>query len=122
MNVALWIAQGLLALAFLSGGIMKAFQYEKVKATMPWAKDSSNAYVQFIGYSEIAGSLGLILPGAFGIATWLTGAAAVGLAVVMLLAAIVHVQRKEYQAIGINVVLLLISLFVAYGRFVAEPF
>lgn len=84
-------------------------------------KDFSNGFVSFVGASEILGALGLVLPSLTGILPWLTPLAALGLAIVMVLAAILHVKRGENQAIGINLVLLLLSLFVAYGRFVLLP-
>lgn len=116
MNIALWIVQIILGVAFLMFGSMKAFQYEKAKAGMPWVKDSSKGLVVFIGVSELLGGLGLILPSLTGILTWLTPLAAIGLAVIMVLAAAFHAKRKENQAIGMNVIILLLSLFVAYGR------
>lgn len=44
MNITLWIIQGLLALMFLSADMMKAFQFEKAQASLPWVKDSSKGY------------------------------------------------------------------------------
>jgi len=32
MNIALWVAQGLLSLAFIAAGTMKVFAYQKYKA------------------------------------------------------------------------------------------
>lgn len=116
MNIALWIVQILLGLAFLMFGSMKAFQYEKAKAGMPWVKDSSKGLVIFIGVAELLGGLGVILPTLTGISPWLTPLAALGLAIIMILAAAFHLKRKENQAIGMNVIILLLALFVAYGR------
>lgn len=118
MNIALWIAQALLALVFLGAGFMKASQpKEKLEAAMPWTASFPLAGVRAIGVAEVLGAIGLILPAATGIATVLTPLAAVGLAVTMVGAAIFHAQRKEYQAIGVNVVLLAIAVFIAWGRF-----
>lgn len=116
MNIALWVVQILLALMFVSAGFMKAFQYEKVKASMPWVKEYSKGFVTFIGVSELLGGIGLIVPYATGIAPILTPIAGIALAVVMVLAAGFHVKRKEYQAIGMNVILLALAVFVAIGR------
>ena len=116
MNVALWIVQILLGLMFLMAGSMKAFSYEKAKASLPWVKDSSKDLVTFIGVAELLGGLGLILPYALGIAPILTPIAAFGLVVVMVLAAGFHAKRKEYQGIGMNIILLALALFVAIGR------
>jgi uncharacterized membrane protein YphA (DoxX/SURF4 family) len=117
MNIILWIAQGLLGLIFLMAGITKGFQYEKAKNMMPWVKDASKGLVTFIGIAELLGAIGLILPLALDISPILTPMSAVGLAIIMLLAAIFHAKRKEYGAIGINIILLALAVFVAIGRF-----
>lgn len=123
MNVALWVAQIVLALAFLAAGLMKVSQpKDKLQASLPWTSDFSQGTVRLIGTAEVLGALGLILPAVTGIAPILTPVAATALAVVMVLAAIVHARRKEPQAIGANVVLLLIALFIAWGRFGAYAF
>lgn len=66
--------------------------------------------------------MGLILPAATGSLPWLTPLAAVGLALTMVGAAIAHLRRGEYSHIIVNVVLFGLAVFVAYGRFVVEPF
>ncbi|MCM3631261.1 DoxX family protein [Paenibacillus glycanilyticus] len=117
MNIALWVAQALIALMFIPAGVMKTFQPQKVKATMPWAKDSSTGFIAFIGLSELLGGLGLILPWATDIAPILTPIAAIGIAVIMLFAAVFHARRGEYGSIGMNFIMLALALFVAIMRF-----
>ncbi|WP_342429962.1 DoxX family protein [Neobacillus sp. FSL H8-0543] len=117
MNIALWAVQIILGLMFLFAGATKAFSYEKAKASMPWVQESSKGLVVFIGFAEVLGAIGLILPLALGIAPILTPIAALGLAVIMVLAAGFHIKRKENQAIGMNIILLVFALFVAIGRF-----
>lgn len=116
MNIALWIAQALLALMFIFAGMTKAFQYEKAKSTLPWVKDVSRGLVTFIGLAELLGGIGLIVPWAADVAPNLTPSAAAGLAVIMLFAAIYHAKRKENQAIGMNIILLALAIFVVIGR------
>lgn len=116
MNIALWIVQIILALMFLMAGATKVFQYEKYKASMPWVKDSYKGLVTFIGVAELLGGLGLILPYATGTAPILTPIAALALGVIMILAAGLHAKRKENIAIGMNIILLALALFVAIGR------
>lgn len=117
MNILLWVLQVILGLAFIMFGSMKVFQYEKAKANMPWVQDSSKSLVIFIGIVEILGGLGLIIPYATGILPMLTPLAAIGLAIVMLLAALLHLKRKENQSIMINIIFFALALFVAIGRF-----
>lgn len=121
MNIALWIVQVLLAGMFLMAGVMKAFQYERAKASLPWVKDVPRGVVRFIGISELLGGLGLLLPAITGILPWLTPLAAAGLALTMLLAIGFHASRREPPAIGFNAVLLILAAFVAYGRFMVVP-
>ncbi|MFC5702678.1 DoxX family protein [Cohnella faecalis] len=116
MNIALWIAQGILGLIFIMAGMMKAFQYEKAKEGMPWVKEYSKGLVIFIGLSELLGGLGVILPYATGVAPSLTPIAAIALGIVMILAAGFHAKRKENQAIGMNILFLALAIFVAVGR------
>ena len=118
MNVVLWIVQGLLAAGFGMAGIMKSTQpKEKLAPRLPWVEDFSPATVRFIGIVELAAALGLILPAVTGIAPVLTPLAATGLAVVMVLAAVIHVRRKEPSGIAVNAVLFALAAFVAWGRF-----
>jgi len=67
------------------------------------------------------GAIGLILPAITGIATWLTVAAASGLVIVMASAAIFHASHREYSNIGMNVVLLLLTVLVIVGRLTFAP-
>ncbi|MEU8267831.1 DoxX family protein [Sphaerisporangium sp. NPDC049002] len=118
MNVFLWILQVLLALAFGMAGVLKTTQpKEKLAANMGWVEDFSAGTVKFIGGVEFLAALGLILPAVTGIATVLTPLAATGLVLVMIGAIVVHVRRGEIQGVVINVVLLVLSGLVAWGRF-----
>lgn len=121
MNIALWIVQIVLAVLFLVVGFMKVFQYEQVKQKMPWTQDVSKGLVTFIGIAEILGGIGLLLPAIVSVATWLVPLAALGLAVIMVLAGGLHIKRKENSSIVLNAVLLVLALFVAYGRWFVLP-
>ena len=119
MNVVLWFVAGVLAAAFLASGLMKLAQPKKkiVDSGMGWAEDFSDGAVKGIGALEVLGALGLILPAVFDVATVLVPIAATGLALIMLGAAVTHARRKESQMVVVNVVLLLLAAFVAWGRF-----
>src|SRR5258708_4843363 len=113
MSIVLWIVQGLLALAFLLAGFMHGFMpLEGLKKNMAWVGGVPSGLVRFIGIAEILGALGLILPKLTHILPQLTIAAAIGLGLVMALAAGVHVTPKEYSNIGGNIVLLLFAAFI----------
>lgn len=119
MNTVLWVIAGLLSLMFLVGGVMKlARPREDLAASgMGWAMDFSAEMVKGIGALEVLAAIGLILPAVTGVVPVLTPLAAVGLALVMAGAAVVHGRRKEYPMIGVNAVLLVLAVVVAWGRF-----
>jgi uncharacterized membrane protein YphA (DoxX/SURF4 family) len=117
MNIALWIAQGLLAAMFGMAGLFKATQTEKAREQMSWAKEASQGYILFIAISEILGAAGILLPMLTGILPWLTPLAAVGFAIIQILAIFaVHLPRKEFTVLPINSVLLALAIFVVIGR------
>ncbi|MCA0456268.1 MAG: DoxX family protein [Chloroflexi bacterium] len=123
MNTALWIVQILLGLVFVGAGIMKSTQpKEKLQGTMKWVEDFSPSTVKVIGVLELLAGIGLILPWVTGILPVLTPLAAVGLVLTMVGAIITHIRRGEAPFTVVNLVLLLLAAFVAYGRFVAVPF
>lgn len=70
-----------------------------------WVASLPVGLVRFIGFAELAGALGLILPSLTGIQPKLTPFAAAGLATVVLLGAGLHVLRGESSVIGINLIL-----------------
>jgi uncharacterized membrane protein YphA (DoxX/SURF4 family) len=118
MNVFLWILQGLLALAFLYSGSRKTLQpKEKLVGNYPFVTDFPLATVKLIGTSQVLAAFGLILPALTGIAVILTPLAAVGLGLIMILAAIYHLRKREYSSIAINAVILILAAVVAWGRF-----
>jgi uncharacterized membrane protein YphA (DoxX/SURF4 family) len=123
MEIALWIVQGLLAVAFGMVGFMKVSKPKlELAGKMAYVEDFSQNTIRTIGILEILAAIGLILPFAFGILPILTPLAGVGLVLTMIGAALTHNRRGETQMIGVNVVLLLLAAFVAYGRFALAPF
>ncbi len=113
MNIALWVLQVLLAALYGFSGATKVFSYEQSKLMMP---DLSQGLAAFIGASEMLGAAGLILPWLTGVQRRLTPLAAMGLAVVMLLALGYHVQRAQWSHLPMVLVLMGLNLFVAWGR------
>jgi uncharacterized membrane protein YphA (DoxX/SURF4 family) len=124
MNLALWIAASVLAATFAGTGFMKLLvpKEKLVNAGQGWAEDVSAANVRLIGVVEVLGAVGLILPAVVHIAPILVPLAAVGLVLVMVGAAVVHARRNEAPNIAVNVVLLALAVFVAWGRFGPYPF
>ena len=124
MNVALWIAAGLLAAAFFAAGLMKITgKREQMVERMAWVNDFSQGQVKAIGLVEVLGALGLILPAVTGIAPVLVPLAATGLAIVAVLGSVMHLRRGDGAASIVPlVVLFLLAVFVAWGRFGSYAF
>ncbi len=123
MNILLWLVQLVLAAAFGMAGFMKSTQPVDalVQAGIAWASQVPLPLVRFIGISELAGAIGLILPAATKIKPTLTPLAALGLLTIMILAMAFHLSRGEGQALPINMVLGGLAAFVAWGRTKKAP-
>jgi len=67
------------------------------------------------------GGVGLILPAMTGVKPKLTPFAAFGLTLVMILAAVFHIVRGEYNFLPTNLVLGEVAAFIAYGRLFVRP-
>ena len=119
MNGVLWVVAGVLAAVFAGAGLFKLARNNKQLASsgMAWAQDFSPALVKFIGIAEVAGATGVILPALLRIAPVLVPVAAAALAVLMAGAVVVHVRRHEGAAATPALVLGLLALFLAWGRF-----
>ena len=119
MNLALWIIAIVLAVAFAGSGLMKLVvpKDKLVTAGQGWAQDFSPTNIRLIGLVDTLGAVGLVLPAAVHIAPILVPLAAVGLALVMVGAIVVHARRKEPMNIAVNVVLIALAAVVAWGRF-----
>ena len=89
---------------------------EEAVKTSPWITGIPLGLARFIGFAELAAAVGLVLPAATRILPWLTPLAALGLAVIMGLAVPFHVMRGEANVIGLHVVVVGLSAFVAWGR------
>lgn len=124
MNIALWVVAGLLAAVFLAAGLGKLSRPKDAlySSGMKYVEDFSALQVKLIGGVEVLGAIGLVLPPLVGIAPVLAPIAAVGLAVTMVGAALTHARRAEWSGIAVPVVLLLLAVFVAVGRFWLAPF
>jgi len=120
VDIALWIAQGMLAIVYLAAGGLKVVRRREqliASGNLDWMKDASDAGVKAVGLVEILGALGVVLPWLTGIAPVLTPIAAIGLVVVQVAAFRVHLVRGERRPLPANVLLALLAAFVAVGRF-----
>lgn len=118
MAIVLSILDLLLAIVFVFAGSTKAFQpVEKLAPKMAWVKDYTPRAVKLIGWAELLGGVGLILPGIVGLGI-LQFAAALCLAALMVGAAIWHFRNKDSKgaipSIVLAVLLLLLASFMVF--------
>lgn len=122
LRAALWTVQVLLATAFFFAAVAKlAMPLSELVASMAWVGAVPPGIVRFIGLSELAGAVGLVLPAALRIRPRVTGYAAEGLAMVMVLATLFHLARAEYSALFVTIGLGSLAAFVAWGRLIKAP-
>ena len=123
INIGLWAAQILLALAYLAAGATKLFTpIDALGAMMAYVPTMPELFIRFVGLAEILGAIGLILPSVTRILPRLTPAAAVGLSIVQVAAIVLHASRGETaMTLPVNLLLLALSIFVIWGRTKKAP-
>jgi uncharacterized membrane protein YphA (DoxX/SURF4 family) len=126
-NVLLWTLQILWGVFFSFTGFGKILAYDPavwnhMLHNVAWFSAVPQALFVFIGVCEFLGGIGLILPAMTGVKPKLTPFAAIGLTLVMVLAAIFHIVRSEsHFFLPVNLVLGGVAAFIAYGRLIAMP-
>ena len=122
-TIGLWVAQVLLAILFGMAGFMKVTTpVADLGAMMNWVTVSPEWLVRFIGAVELLGAIGVILPALTRILPWLTPLAASGFAVIQVLAIGTHASLGETaMTLPLNLVILALSVFVAWGRWKKAP-
>jgi uncharacterized membrane protein YphA (DoxX/SURF4 family) len=118
VTVALWVVQGLLALVFLFSGASKlvmSIEEMTKEVALP------GAFLRFIGVAEVAGGLGLVLPGLLGIRPALTPLAAACLVIIMIGATTITAATMGVGLALIPLTVGLLAAFVAYGRWRLVP-
>ncbi|MFV2103619.1 DoxX family protein [Micromonospora sp. LOL_024] len=126
MNLALWIAAGLLAAVSLLGGITKTFvPKEKLAAAHSggeWLKHASVGFVKTLGVLELLAAVGLILPAVLDIAPFMVPVTAVCWVLLMVGAMITHGRLGQFTLAMLNLAYIALAAFIAWGRFSLEPF
>jgi hypothetical protein len=126
MNGLIWMGQLALASIFLVSGTFKIFAFVPVVHALQGrthaAITMSLIHGKLIGFVEVTLAFGVLMPDIFtpdGLVPEfvIVRIAAAGLAILMVLAAIYHIRRKESAALTISIFLL--AVFVIVGRWPA---
>jgi uncharacterized membrane protein YphA (DoxX/SURF4 family) len=109
----LWTIQGVLALLFLFAGFMKlAAPATELAQQSPLPP----LFLKFIGLAELAGGLGLVLPGLLRIGRGLTSLAAAGLVIIMAGATVLTVAVGQIGPALFPAMTGVLAAFIAYKR------
>jgi uncharacterized membrane protein YphA (DoxX/SURF4 family) len=121
MNLAAWIATGVLVVVFAVSGVAKStMSRDRLIATgQTGIAPIPMPLVRVVAVSELLAVVALVVPWAIDRYPALTPAAAIGLGIVMMGAAVSHASLKEPRPVAFNVVLLAMCAFVAAGRLAA---
>lgn len=118
MNTTIWIIQGVLAAFFLMPAVMKLISSkQKIIDTKALKPDGMILPIRILGFVELLGVIGIIIPYLTGILPILTPLSAIGFSVVMVGAFVAHFKKKEYKILPLLVLAFILSLVVAYYRF-----
>jgi uncharacterized membrane protein YphA (DoxX/SURF4 family) len=121
MNIVLWVMQAVLAAVLLSAGLPKITKpKEELVAPMgQWVNSFPGPGIKLLGLVEVLGAVGLVVPPLVGIAPVLAPVAAVGTVLIMIGAIVAHARERESEGskITMNVVLGVLAVVVAWGRF-----
>jgi hypothetical protein len=125
MNIALWIAAGLLALVAFGSGISKTFLSKEKLAAQPggeWIHSVSAGFLKTLGCLELLSVVGLILPAVLDIAPVMVPVTAVCWVLLLTGAMITRGRLGQVKLVAGDAAYFAIAVFVACGRFVIEPF
>jgi hypothetical protein len=122
-NIGLWAAQIALTGLFGMGVYMHLFlsPAEMVEMGALWAESAPIWLIRFIGFAELAGIIGLILPAATRIKPELTVLAAKGLLAIQVLAILFHIVRGEFAVLPFNLIFAALAVLVIWGRTKKSP-
>lgn len=122
MNITLWILQILLALHTVIGAVWKFSN--SAKQTAPSLKKIPNGLWKGLAFIEFLCAFALILPLFSEILPQLASVAAVVIAVEMLLFSGIHISSKEKENSQLIywLVVAAVCAFIAFGRWVLNPF
>jgi len=123
-NTWLWILAGFLAALFLGTGVLKLTRSrdEIIAEGLTWAEDYSEPQLRALGWAEVLGAVGLVVPPLVGFGI-VTPIAASCLTLLTVGALVVHVRRREFLPDAVRTIALIVMCVVlAYWRFGPEAF
>ena len=121
MNLVLWVAQVVLALLSVSGGAFQIFKFDELKEGVAAMRELPQGLWAFFGAFGILAGVCLVVPAVTKVMPVLTPIAAAGMAVHSVVLTALYLYFGDRAPIGFTIAMTIMAVFVAYGRFVAEP-
>ena len=123
LNVVLWIIQIALAIKFVSVSYTHGLRQGQpdMKQAIKRMGEYSQNLLYVIAVCTFLGGVGLVLPAAFGVLTWIIPATALMLAVIMLAGIVFHMLCRDNPKIWTGIIICVLAAFVAFGRWVLVP-
>ncbi|NDC76471.1 MAG: DoxX family protein [Chitinophagia bacterium] len=121
-SIAIWGVQAVVSAIFLMQGIMKlVIPNDQLAFTMPWVSLAPTWLVSLIGFAEIVVASLLIGPALLRYRPELCIRAGLVLLFFMIIAVTYHVMKREYGAIPYNILVMLLTGFIIWGRLRKDP-
>jgi putative oxidoreductase len=123
LNLQLWAVQTLAALALARCGLlMMTLPIPELTGLLgEWVSAMSVSNVRLLGVTGILGAFAIWAPSFVRIVPKLAGVAAVGLASMLALAALVHGVRGALGPLFLDLALVGMMMFIAWGRLLKSP-
>jgi len=123
MNTILWILQIILCIKFISTAYSHGLQKNNIKMIESVEKFGKNGYLlhKILSVIMFVESITIIIPGIIGLNNWITIYSAIISSILMAISIVFHIRSREKPIIIADIILLLISAFVAYGRCILAP-
>ncbi|HET7570999.1 MAG TPA: hypothetical protein VFK96_10520 [Gammaproteobacteria bacterium] len=123
LRAGLWLAQGLLAGVYLYTGIAAlVLSTAQVSTIVPWASHVPGMLLTFFGPIDVIAGLGILLPSLMRTAPILSATTAACSAVLQVFAIFFYAVLGTLAAtLPLNLAILVLSVFVAWGRSKAAP-
>lgn len=121
-SIAIWGVQAVVSAIFLMQGLMKlAIPNDQLGLTMPWVSMAPGWLVVLIGIAEMIVASLLIGPALIRYRPELCITAGWVLISFMVVAVTYHLMKKEYGAVPYNILVMLLTAFILWGRTRKDP-
>ncbi len=123
MNIILWVLQIILCIKFLSTSFSHGVQTNNSKMEQSIKKMGSSAPIfhRIFAIIILIGAIGVLLPSIFGLNNLITILSGILLMVIMALSIVFHLRSREQPVLLADLVLCILSAFVAFGRWRLFP-